>query len=481
MRILHVGWGFRPWRGGGLISYAEDVMEAQAARGDEVAYFFAGRRYPLMRRPRMHRWRRRGVAMLEVLSSPIPIGMDLGTRAPDLDLEEPATARMFSDAVSELRPDVVHLQELLGVPSAVVDIAHGAGVPVVMTLQDYFPLCPTLKLFDADGRPCIRRDPAAECVRCCRDAPVGTRHIGDVTFAFELQRAARLVPWARAPAYRALSRVLPRMPSGLPVDEHARGRDGRPASEEAYRRRRETNIARLARIDRLVASSSRTTEIYSTLGVPRERLVTLQLSSGHIAGLAPRTIEAPPRPVRFVTLAGAQSEAKGALVILEAARRLAARPAGDHVLDVHGLVDARVRGELERLPAVRLHGPYDRDGLDSILDRADVGLVPSAWEEVLGHVGLECLAKGVPVVANGVGGLRDYVIPGETGWINRSCTGAELAELMGAIVDDPTQVVRLNRSIRERRDELIKPLERHLPELDEIYAEVIAAGSAAGS
>src|SRR3954447_14524874 len=82
MRILHAGWGFRPWRGGGLISYAEDVMEAQAAAGHEVAYFFGGRRYPGLRRPRTRRWRRRGVRMVEGLGSPIPVGADRRTRFP---------------------------------------------------------------------------------------------------------------------------------------------------------------------------------------------------------------------------------------------------------------------------------------------------------------------------------------------------------------------------------------------------------------
>jgi len=29
MRVLHIGLGFSPWRGGGLIEYAEDLMEKQ--------------------------------------------------------------------------------------------------------------------------------------------------------------------------------------------------------------------------------------------------------------------------------------------------------------------------------------------------------------------------------------------------------------------------------------------------------------------
>lgn len=481
MRILHIGWGFRPWRGGGLISYAEDLMEAQAARGDEVAYFFAGRRYPLMPRPRLHRWRRRGVAMLEVLGAPVPIGMDRGTRSPGLDLDEPASERLFARALASTRPELVHVQELIGMPSSLVDVAKDAGLPVVMTLQDYFPLCPTVKLFDADGHVCMRRDPAPECVRCCRDAPEGDAHIRDLTIAFELQRAGRAAPWARAPAYRALSALVRRMPSGLPVDARTPAGAARLPPEDDYRRRRARNLERLGRIDRLVGSSSRATEIYSTLGVDVDRLRTLHLAPRHVAELRPRRIESPPRPVRFVTLAGAQSEQKGSLVIRDAARALAARAGAGYVLDVHGLVDERVRDELERLPAVRLHGPYDTSDLDGILDAADVGIVPSAWEEVLGHVGLECIAKGVPVIVNARGGLLDYAIPGTTGWVNGSSTGAELAEIMATVADHPEQVVSLNASILERRDELIVPLERHLADLDAIYAEVIAGGSGAGS
>jgi glycosyltransferase involved in cell wall biosynthesis len=148
---------------------------------------------------------------------------------------------------------------------------------------------------------------------------------------------------------------------------------------------------------------------------------------------------------------------------------------------VHGLVDERVRDELERLPSVRLHGAYGPADLGRILDEVDVGLIPSIWEEVYPHAGLEFLAKGVPLIANARGGLPECTIPGETGWLNRSCTGAELAEIMTDVIREPDQVVRLNRSIRDRRDDLIKPLEQHLQELDELYHEAAAGRRARGA
>jgi glycosyltransferase involved in cell wall biosynthesis len=296
-----------------------------------------------------------------------------------------------------------------------------------------------------------------------------------MTVAYELQRAGRALPWLRAPARRALSALVPRMPSGLPIDERGRESAQPPAPESAYRRRRRENLERLSRIDVLVGASSRITEIYSQLGVPRERLRTVHLSAGHIAGLRARPIETPPSPVRFATLAGAQNEEKGAFVLLDAARRLAAeRPDGGYVLEVHGLVDERIRDELAGLPAVRVGRPYRPEELDSILDGVHVGIVPSVWEDTYPNAGLELLAKGIPVIGNARGGIPDYTIPGRTGWLNWSCSGAELASIMAGVIAEPDEVVRLNRSIRERRDELIKPLDRHLDELDEIYADLVA-------
>jgi glycosyltransferase involved in cell wall biosynthesis len=420
--------------------------------------------------------------MLEVLSSPIPVGLDRGTRFPERDLEEPAIEALFEAALDEHRPDVLHVQELLGLPSAVVDRARRRGVPVVMTLQDYFPLCPTLKLYDSHGQVCMRRDPAAECIRCCRHAPLGTRHIRDMTVAFEMQRAGRVLPWARDPARRTLTTVLPRLPTGLPIDERAEQVEEPPAAEAAYRRRREVNLDRLARIDALVAASTRTTEIYATLGVPRARLRTLHLTAGHVAALTPRRIEAPPRPVRFATLAGAASEEKGCLLLLDAARRLEAiAPGAAYTIDVHGLVNERVKDALERVPGVRLCRRYRPAELDAILEEADVGLVPSLWEEVLANAGLEFIAKGVPVVANALGGMPDYTIPGVTGWLNRSCGPEELAGIMAAIAADPGQVVELNASIRARRGEFVTPFGRHVEQLGAIYDEVIARGAPGGS
>ena len=471
MRILHVGWGFTPWRGGGLIRYAEDVMEGQARAGHEVTYVFSGRRYPWFRRPRLHRWRRAGVGMLEIMNAPLAVG---GTHTPELDLAEPQTERLLRGVIARVRPDVMHVQELAGLPSAVIDLAHEAGVPVVFTLQDYFGLCPTFKLFDADGRICDRLQPGPMCQVCCAAAPGHTGPIAARTAYFEADRVLRRVPRARAPLLAA-GRELRRQRRAARPAESEPAASAPPASASAYQRRRDVNVERLGRVDALVATSTRVAEMQRERGVDDRHLSTVHLTVGHVDALAARRIDRPPRPVHFATLNGASGLEKGVHVIREALEHLdeLGLGRGEYRLTVFGAVDPGVRDALERHATVDLRGIYTSEALDGMLADVDVGLVPSIWEEPYAHTGLEFLAKGIPVIANARGGLTDYTLPGVTGWLNASAGGRELADIMSGISRRPEQVLELHRSVVARRAELIKPLARHLAELDEIYAGVI--------
>src|SRR4051794_21806794 len=206
MRILHIGSGFRPWRRGGLVAYVEDLMDEQVRRGDEGAYFFSGRQYPLaVRGPRLRRWERGGVSMLEVANSPL---YDHG-RQPELELSEPRIEGMFERVLSRFRPDAVHIQELAGLPWSLLDVVERSDAPAIVTLQDYFPLCPAFRLVDSRGRVCLRRDIGADCVATTAADPRAPGLLIDGTVAYELRHArltrglaARREDWVGATAYR---------------------------------------------------------------------------------------------------------------------------------------------------------------------------------------------------------------------------------------------------------------------------------------
>src|SRR3954468_16317217 len=343
MRILHVGSGFRPMRVGGLVAYIEDLADEQARGGNEVAYFFSGRQFPFARGPRLKRWRRDRLAMFEIVNSPL---FDHG-RQPDLELAEPRVEQIFEQVLRRTNPDVVHVQELAGLPTSVLNIATRAA-PVVMTLHDYFPLCANFKLFDSEQRVCLRRAIGEDCLATVTADPREPGIIFDATVRFELRRPALMkrfgTPGVRARIDRFGTSV------GRRAARRAYRSDQARLQPAAFQRRRDVNVERLNALDRLVAVSSRVGEIYALLGVEAERIVTTQLPLAHIERLRPRVANGR-APVTFATLGGAESVPKGSRLLLDAAQALAAEvdPARYRLL-VFGYVDHGVAEALARTP-----------------------------------------------------------------------------------------------------------------------------------
>jgi glycosyltransferase involved in cell wall biosynthesis len=145
---------------------------------------------------------------------------------------------------------------------------------------------------------------------------------------------------------------------------------------------------------------------------------------------------------------------------------------------VLGPVNYRFAAAVEELETVESRGLYNTEHLDSLLEDVDVGIVPSVWEEAYGYVGIEFLAKGMPVIGNAIGGIVEYTRDGETGWLNRSCSAEELARIMLGVIADPAQVVELNTRIREARDDIVLPHARHADEMEEIYRELAMESTA---
>lgn len=464
--VLHVGSGFRPLRWGGLVAYIEDLSAEQVRQGWRVSYLFSGRHYRWPRKLRLKRWRRDDMAMLEIVNSPL---YDHG-RQPELEVSEPGIERIFERILEELRPDVVHIQELAGLPSSLLEVAKRTGAPVVMTLQDYFPLCSTFKLLDADGQVCLRREVGADCRASVGAEDRSSSLLFEATVRHDLLHRRQLDRLSLA-RREALAHRLAK-------PHHAAPRTARRSSlppPATFQRRREINVERLNGTDRLIAMSTRVAEIYEQLGVGPGRVTTMQLTLAHIDRLTPRSGSVGD-PLTFATLGGGESVAKGSAVLLQAARQLT-REIGleRYRLLVFGQCEPSFERAIEGLEGVERRSPYRPDQLDELLGEVDVGIMPSIWEEAYGYAGIEFIAKGIPVIANPIGGMGDYVREGQTGWFNRSSSGRALGETMHRLIAEPEQVEEVTRRTREARDVLVVSIAEHAGHVAALYREVGAA------
>jgi glycosyltransferase involved in cell wall biosynthesis len=210
------------------------------------------------------------------------------------------------------------------------------------------------------------------------------------------------------------------------------------------RRRR----ALLPRYRAVVVASRHMRDEYRRHGVADERL--------HLAPLYPAGARPDPEPPQDrpltgrVMYAGRLTDVKGTRQLVEALRqagRALGRPltlvvAGD------GSERAALEGDCRRsgVPA-EFHGWLDRARAAALMRGADVLTVSSVWPEPFGLVGLEAGCVGLPAVAHAIGGIPDWLRPGESGELapGDPPTPAGLAAALVRALADPAHLARLRR------------------------------------
>jgi len=324
-------------------------------------------------------------------------------------------ADVFARELARIRPDVVHVHHLTCLSTRIVDRCRDAGVPVVMTLHDFWMGCPRGQRITAalDLCPTIRLE---KCLPCLREL-----------WPHLLGRGAS---------------------PGISADE----RDARDLARlEEYHA---TIRATLAACSLLVTPSAFLRRMYLDYGVPPAHIVVVENGlpverwRRALAGQPRRRRGSGPLRVAFI---GSVLPSKGPHLLLEAVRRLG-DPAAFHV-DVWGEVlpfhhDRNYGERLEQLrrgleAEVELHGAYRNEDLPAILARADVAVVPSLWYEAFGLTIREAFLAGVPVVASGHGALAEAVEDGRTGLLFAPGDAASLADALRRLRDDPGLAERL--------------------------------------
>jgi glycosyltransferase involved in cell wall biosynthesis len=172
------------------------------------------------------------------------------------------------------------------------------------------------------------------------------------------------------------------------------------------------------------------------------------------------------RPVidgRVVGNVARLAEQKGHRTLLGAAARLP---------DVRFVVagDGELRSELERGAPANVEFLGHRDDVPDLLASFDVFAFPSRFEGLCLAV-IEAQAAGIPVVATPVGGIRETVVDGETGFLVPVDDDAALAERISWCLGHPDETKRIAHEAQRRVQERFS-LERMVAETLAFYDSI---------
>ncbi|HET7511003.1 MAG TPA: glycosyltransferase family 4 protein [Solirubrobacterales bacterium] len=174
---------------------------------------------------------------------------------------------------------------------------------------------------------------------------------------------------------------------------------------------------------------------------------TSRVIPNFIAGLPdppsedPRLAQLPDEP--FILFFGDATEDKGAWHLAEAYARLEDPPP-------LVLVGRCYLPELTKRPGVHPLGAWPHALAIEALRRSLFSVAPSLWPEPFGLVALEAAAAGKPIVASDIGGLRDIVVDGETGFLVPPDDRTALVEALRKMIADEELRARFGAAAKQR-------------------------------
>ncbi len=449
MKILFLASDCLPASVGGLEVYVHELARALDRRGHAVRVLSATSQRGARRHAVRH-IEHEGIPITNVAHRMVG---SVGERLQLLGGLSPLyRSRRMHDVVvriiGDCDPDIVHVHHLAHLSSGIIASLKRRGIPVVVTLHDYWFLCANGQLLFEGMEPHL----PASCDHRCLTQLITKARFGGA----ELRRASGAGP-----------RALAAFPARF-LCHYVRLR--RRFFAAAIRARRETLLAELRTADRVLAPSRFLRDVYLSAGLA-EATITY-CDHGFDGRRFPRT---PPRtttehPVRFAYMGRLVPE-KGLHLLAEAF----AFSAKEASLDVYGVRSERclyyeeyVKSLVHRGSRVVFREPVRQEHLAAAYRNIDVLVVPSLWWENSPLNIREAFLAGVPVITSDIGGMRELVTEGTNGLLFRAGDAADLRRKMEMLVEDPSLISRLRPDSGK-----VKCMEAHAGEIEEVYRSVM--------
>jgi glycosyltransferase involved in cell wall biosynthesis len=351
--------------------------------------------------------------------------MNLGRDWARMEYRHPLMAAKFAQHLRDNDTGVVHAFHLRHVGADLLDAAHDHGCKVIVSLMDFWFLCPRVILMRSDGSACDGPPAAGRgCLPC--HAP---------------ELAAEL---ARSPVATETAEL-----TGIALGLSRPGWD-LPSKVASHWERHGYLMSRLRQAHAVVAPTRFLRDVFVRNGADSQQIAALGYgidTSALTAGL--RSQLRPERPLTFGFF-GSFAEHKAPHLLVQAMAkvvgdcRLLLRGRTTDFPDYSAALLAAAAGDAR----VRIDGPYERAQLAEALASIDVLVVPSTWHENAPFVVLEARAAGLPVFASRFGGLVEVVRDSVDGELFTPGDVRDLAMRMQRLVQEPERLAQYRAAVQ---------------------------------
>jgi glycosyltransferase involved in cell wall biosynthesis len=375
LHIVHVISGYLPDDWGGTQLHLRDLCKEQQAKGHRVEIFARSGSEG------------EDFEVFQDSFEGVPVTR-IRNNFSDVDRLEklyhhPIIDAKFKYFLQTQKPDLVHVHHLTCLSSSMIDVSHSLGLPVVMTLHDFWMQCPRGQRIHPETMEICETLDRKTCRSCMRNL------------------WPHLIPKETKVPF--LSRILGKRQEGEEVvgawDSFMKGV--------------------LSRCQALIFPATFHRDRFLEWGLDPKICKVVP------HGLNKEAIPFRPRgkgPVRHIGFIGSVIPSKGVDVLLRAFRVLVETLEDVELrLEIHGKVmdfhgDLCFQDELDSLGGkdgrVTFHGAYESKDLPGILESLDLLVIPSIWWETFCLTAREGALAGIPVVGTDLAGIGEAVREG---------------------------------------------------------------------
>ncbi len=352
------------------------------------------------------------------------------------EFENPAIGAWLAGFLRQTRPDLVHVNSCYLLSVNTIEAIKQSALPLVVTLHDFWFVCPRITLLKPTGALCKVPKDVAECAWC-------------------LATEKRRFRWPEIASHGAAGAAAQRLLTSAPA---AKLLGIRPdAAEIAYRRQLLPKA--LNQADMILAPSQFLRNIFVEQGIAPAKILYSRygLDTSHWAAPAQgdQALLLSSDEVR-ITYIGQIAPHKGVHLLVAAFKRLkfAARKAR---LRIYGdpATFSDYAQSLRKIAgdnaAIEFAGRFDNRQVAEILGQSDVTVTPSIWYENSPIAIMEALTTGTPVVTANLGGMPELVQHNVNGLLFEPGSVDSLTTQLQRLLDEPGLLAALAANARPVR------------------------------
>ena len=382
---------------------------------------------------------------------------------------------LFEDFILRYHIDIVHIHEIFGFSSSIIQVARRLKIRIVITIHEYWWLCPHRVMVDFNNKICEGPDSIKKCSLCVSEKLNGFNS-GSIKFRSKLKnklpRLHKFLSGTKQLIESSDSSID--QPDSLDYGNSSYEDYNNKKIENDLKNRLRNNIDALNSSDLIIGVSEDVKRILCKYGVNGNRIIVHHIGST-IAG---QNIEHD-KPLEKDNIVfgyiGGVGYYKGIHQLVEAYASMPKEFINKSTLKLfgkyapsyyHAIFDKYLKGKPYE-KNITFFGRYNPQEIPVITNQIDIMILPSLCADTAPQTIFESYSANLPIIAPNIGGFPDFIKNGITGLLYKKASVQDLQRVLIQVIKNPGLIEKMRRNIPK-----LKTIEKNAEELNEIYHSI---------